>query len=214
MSPLTFCSKRWTFSESVFRAEPCLKSVYFSFYTELKNTVRISEEITFGEEFSMKVPETFAGDPTEIAAVSWLYEQLISSWDKRDAKEYSQLFTDEANLIGFDGSTYEDRLQIKVELGAIFENHPTPHYVTSIQSVRLLTPEVGLLRAYAGMRPQDQTELDPNLNAIQTMVAVKQNGRWSIASFQNTPAAFHGHPELAEKMTEELNEVLKETSKV
>ena len=35
------------------------------------------------------------------------------------------------------------------------------------------------------------------------------DGKWKIISFQNTPAAFHGRPELAEQLSAELREELR-----
>jgi hypothetical protein len=43
---------------------------------------------------------------------------------------------------------------------------------------------------------------------VQTLVAVRQGDAWRIASFQNTPAAFHGRPEAVEELTRELRELL------
>jgi hypothetical protein len=40
-------------------------------------------------------------------------------------------------------------------------------------------------------------------------VLVEQSGQLKIALLHNTPAAFHGRPQLAEKLTEELTEVLR-----
>jgi hypothetical protein len=39
-------------------------------------------------------------------------------------------------------------------------------------------------------------------------VAAKRAGHWRIALFQNTPAQFHGRPELAKALTEELRQLL------
>ncbi len=41
-----------------------------------------------------------------------------------------------------------------------------------------------------------------------TLVAVKSDGKWRILLFQNTPAQFHGRPELVQQMTEELRRLL------
>jgi len=49
----------------------------------------------------------------------------------------------------------------------------------------------------------------PAVNAIQTLVAVCNDGEWRVALFQNTPAAFHGRPELAEALSAELREELR-----
>jgi len=58
------------------------------------------------------------------------------------------------------------------------------------------------------MVPPGKSDLNPAVNAVQTLVAARQDSRWRIAVFQNTPAAFHGRPELSERLTEELRQVL------
>jgi hypothetical protein len=63
------------------------------------------------------------------------------------------------------------------------------------------------------MVPPGQKDLNPATNAIQSMVAVKQASQWRITLFQNTPAQFHGRPELAEALTEELRKVLQSLMK-
>jgi hypothetical protein len=52
------------------------------------------------------------------------------------------------------------------------------------------------------------TVLNPAANAVQTMVAERDGGGWRIVLFQNTPAQFHGRPELAERLTAELQRVV------
>jgi hypothetical protein len=59
------------------------------------------------------------------------------------------------------------------------------------------------------MVPRGQSDIDPRLNAVQTMVALKRQGEWRIVLFQNTPAAFHGRPQLVEQLTEELREAIR-----
>jgi uncharacterized protein (TIGR02246 family) len=84
----------------------------------------------------------------------------------------------------------------------------TATYVSKIRGVRFLAPEVAVLRAVVGMIPPGKKDLNPDANAIQTLVATKQEGQWRIAVFQNTPAQFHGRPELVEALTEELRQLL------
>jgi uncharacterized protein (TIGR02246 family) len=80
--------------------------------------------------------------------------------------------------------------------------------VAKVRSVRFLSPEVAILRAVAGMMPPGESDLDPKLNTHHTIVAVKREGKWRIALYQNTPAQFHGRPELVQKLTEELRQLL------
>jgi uncharacterized protein (TIGR02246 family) len=78
-----------------------------------------------------------------------------------------------------------------------------------VKDVRFLSSEIAILRAIAGMVPPKQSDINPNVNTHHTLVVVKGDGNWRIQLFQNTPAQFHGRPELVEKMTDELRELLK-----
>jgi uncharacterized protein (TIGR02246 family) len=141
--------------------------------------------------------------------IETLYRRLLDSWNRRDAAAYAALFDEDAHLVGFDGSMIGGRREIAPTLAKIFADHPTQEYVPKIREVRFLSPEVAMLRAVAGMVPRGQSDIDPRLNAVQTMVALKCQGEWRIVLFQNTPAAFHGRPHLVEQLTEELREALR-----
>ena len=144
-------------------------------------------------------------DATNISA---LYQQLLESWNQRNATTFAGLFAEDASVVGFDGSQMNGRAEIATEIGRIFADHPTSRYVGKIREVRLLAPDVALLRAVVGMVPPGQSDLNPDVNAIQSLVATRNDGRWLIALFQNTPAQFHGRPELAQQLTEELRQLL------
>jgi uncharacterized protein (TIGR02246 family) len=51
--------------------------------------------------------------------------------------------------------------------------------------VRLLVPEVAVLRAVAGLVPPGQLDLEPQLNPVQALLAAKRDGLWHIALFQS-----------------------------
>jgi hypothetical protein len=53
------------------------------------------------------------------------------------------------------------------------------------------------------MVPPGRDTLNPNVNALHTLVA--ERGR--IVLFQNTPAQYHGRPELVEEHTAEVERV-------
>jgi uncharacterized protein (TIGR02246 family) len=137
-----------------------------------------------------------------------LYQDLLHAWNRRDAEAMASLFAEDGYLVGFDGSTIDRPAEIVSHLKPIFASHPTAAYVSIVRSVRFLVPDVAALLATAGMVAPGKSELNPAVNAIQSLVAVKRGGVWRIAVYQNTPAAFHGRPELADKLTAELREVL------
>lgn len=147
---------------------------------------------------------------TDETAVSALYHALLAAWNRRSAADYAALFDEQANVIGFDGSQMDGRAAIESELERIFKDHPTAAYLGKIRGVRFLTPDVVLLRAVAGMRSPGQTDLTPAVNAIHTLLALKQPDGWRIVLFQNTPAQFHGRPELSEALANELRALIGE----
>lgn len=154
-----------------------------------------------------KVPQEDVSSSEE-TAVRTLYHQLLSTWNAHDADEFAGLFAEDGNVVGFDGSQLNGREEIRSELQRIFKDHVTSRYVAKIREVRFLKPEVALLRAVSGMVPPGKTELNPAVNAIQTLIAAKMEGQWYIALFQNTPAQFHGRQEESDKLTEELKQLL------
>jgi uncharacterized protein (TIGR02246 family) len=145
-----------------------------------------------------------SGGEGEIGA---LYNQLLGAWNMRSAADYAALFAADANVVGFDGSQINGRTAIESEMGRIFADHPTATYVGKIREVRLLSPDVAILRAVVGMIPPGQSDIKPDVNAIQSLVAARTNNQWRIALFQNTPAQFHGRPDLARQLTDELRQL-------
>jgi uncharacterized protein (TIGR02246 family) len=137
-----------------------------------------------------------------------LFRRLHDRWNARDAQGFAGLFEDEGHSIGFDGSEMHGTAEIASELGRIFADHETAAYVARIRDVRYLTPDIALLRAVVGMVPQGQSDLNPDVNAIQTVLATRTDGAWRVALLQNTPAQYHGRPEAAEALTAELKELL------
>lgn len=146
---------------------------------------------------------------TEANQIIALYRRLIDSWNRRSAEDYTAQFAEDGSVVGFDGSQVDGHDAVAAHLRQIFADHLPASYVTKVREVRFLTPEVALLRAVVGMVPPGQTDLHPAVNAIQTLVATRRDGAWQIDLFQNTPAAFHGRQDLAEKLTAELQEALR-----
>ena len=148
---------------------------------------------------------------TRSEAVFKLYRDLLTAWNDQNAEAMSALFQEDGNLIGFDGSELNGREEISDTLGFIFSEHPTARFVSVIRSIRFLHIDTVLLKAVVGMIPRGHTELNPGLNAVQSLVAVKNsvNGedQWRVALFQNTPAALHGRVEAQIALTKELVQV-------
>ena len=150
-----------------------------------------------------------SNDPTEERETRELYRQLLEAWDKRNARDFALLFAPDGNIVGFDGTQVFGQADIGAHLSEIFSHHQTARYVSIVREVRSLTDGATILSAVTGMVPPDKDDINPDVNAVQTMVAVRKSGAWKIALFQNTPAAFHDRPDAAKKLTKELRAALR-----
>jgi uncharacterized protein (TIGR02246 family) len=148
-----------------------------------------------------------APPPPAPGDIETLYQRLLQAWNRQDANGFAALLSESATVVGFDGSVMHGRQEVSTALQGIFQHHKTARYVWKIRSIRMLDTQVALLEAAAGMIPPNQTAIKPETNAIQHLLARLHHGQWRIELFQNTPAQFHGRPEAAAALTEELQHV-------
>jgi uncharacterized protein (TIGR02246 family) len=135
-----------------------------------------------------------------------LYQQLLDAWNARNAAAFAALFSEDGSVVGFDGSPMNGRAEIRSALEGIFGSHQTASYVAKVREIRRLGSDVLLARSVVGMVPPGKADLNPAVNAIQSLVAAGRGADMRIALLHNTPAAFHGRPELAEQLTRELTD--------
>ena len=143
-------------------------------------------------------------DPVADRETRELYRRLLEAWDKRNARDFALLFAPDGNIVGFDGTQVFGQSEVGAHLAEIFSHHQTARYVSIVREVRSLAEGTTILSAVAGMIPPDKDDINPDVNAVQTLVAVKKGEGWKVALFQNTPAALHGRPDAVKKLTEEL----------
>lgn len=152
-----------------------------------------------------RAQDSWSVDEIEVRA---LYRQILNGWNQRHADAIAELFAEDGFAIGFDGSELKGRAGIASIHRQIFADHLTGVYVGKVRDVQFLNAEVAVLRAIAGIVKPGQSDLDPDRNSVQTLVALKCDDHWLAAVFQNTPAQFHGRPEEARALTGELQRQL------
>jgi uncharacterized protein (TIGR02246 family) len=141
-------------------------------------------------------------------AIRDLYHALLDRWNSGDASGMAELLSANGNVVGFDGSQMNGRAEMAATLGKIFAEHATAAYISIVREVRFVSDDVAILRAVVGMVPPGKADINPAVNAVQSIVAVREDGEWRIALFHNTPAAYHGRPEESEALTNALRRAL------
>lgn len=138
-----------------------------------------------------------------------LYKKWIKAWNDQKATDMAALVDTQGTVIGFDGSLMTGPMEVHEQLSEIFQHHPTGRYAIDIRDVRELGADTALVRAATSMVPRVGDDINPSVNAFQTLIGVRQGGQWKIAHFQNTPAAFHGNPEESKKFSADVRAALK-----
>ena len=144
------------------------------------------------------------------AKIHALYQQLMDGWNRGSGKDFATPFADNGDLVGFDGTQLKGRQEIDSFHQQLFDTYVKgSRLVGRIRSVRFLTSDVVIMHAVSGTIMSGGTDIEPERNSIQTLVAMKDSGgEWRLVAFQNTRAQYFGRPEQSQALTEELRGLL------
>ena len=131
--------------------------------------------------------EAAANDSADEAAVRALYQQLMDGWNQGSGDAFAAVFTEDGDLIGFDGTHFKGRQEIAPFHQQLFDKWlKGSRLVGQVKDVRLLHPDIALMHAVGGTVMRGKSEPVPERDSIQTLVATRQDGEWRLAAFQNT----------------------------
>ena len=135
--------------------------------------------------------ETKANHSADEAAVRALYQQLMDGWNQGSGDAFAAGFTEDGDLIGFDGTHFKGRQEIAPFHQQLFDKWLKSRLVGHVKDVRFLSPDVALMHADGGTvmrgRPCTRTRLDPDPRCYA------RDGEWRLAAFQNTRLHPIGH---------------------
>jgi uncharacterized protein (TIGR02246 family) len=114
--------------------------------------------------------------------------RLVAAWARNDAAGVAEVFTEDGILI-LPGDVYKKgRDEIYSFMSAAYAG---PFKGTGVTGqpvdLRFVTDDVALIRTHGGILAPGETEIDPELAVRSTWVAVKKDGQWYLAGYQNSP---------------------------
>jgi uncharacterized protein (TIGR02246 family) len=129
-----------------------------------------------------------ANHSADEAAVRALYQQVMNGWNQGSGDAFAAAFTEDGDLVGFDGTHFKGRQQIAPFHQQLFDKWlKGSRLVGQVKGVRSLSPDVALMHAVGGTVLRGKSEPSPERDSIQTLVATRQEGgEWRLAAFQNT----------------------------
>ena len=121
------------------------------------------------------------------AAVRALYQQLMDGWNKGSGKAFASAFTEDGDLVAFDGTHFHGRAEIVPFHQELFDKWlKGSRLVGQVKDVRFLSPQIALMHAVGSTVMSGKSHPDPTRDSIQTLIAVQEAGEWRLAAFQNT----------------------------
>jgi len=126
-------------------------------------------------------------NPAEEATVRDLYQKLMNGWKQGSGEAFAAVFTEDGDLVAFDGTHFKGREEIAPFHQELFDRWMKgTRLVGRVEDVRFLSPDVALIHAVGSTVMRGKSEPSPERDSIQTLVAVRQGEEWRLAAFQNT----------------------------
>ncbi|HKH77141.1 MAG TPA: SgcJ/EcaC family oxidoreductase [Rubrobacteraceae bacterium] len=123
----------------------------------------------------------------EEQAVRDLYRELMDGWNRGDGEAFAAVFAEDGDLVAFDGTHFEGRAEIASFHQVLFDRWMKgTRLIGRVKDVRFLSPDVALMHAVGSTIMRGKSESSPERDSIQTLVAVRHDGEWRLAAFQNT----------------------------
>jgi uncharacterized protein (TIGR02246 family) len=130
--------------------------------------------------------EIIANSADEVA-VRGLCRQLMDGWNRGSGADFAAAFTEDGDLVAFDGTRFKGREEIAPFHQQLFDKWMKgTRLVGQVQDVRFLGADIALVHAVGSTIMNGKHEPSPERDSIQTLVATRQDGEWRIAAFQNT----------------------------
>jgi uncharacterized protein (TIGR02246 family) len=136
---------------------------------------------------TMHDEKTTANRVADEEAVRDLYRELMDGWNRGSGEDFAAVFTEDGDLVAFDGTHFAGRAQIAPFHQELFDKWMKgTRLVGRVKDVRFLSPNVALMHAVGSTIMRGKSVPSPERDSIQTLVATRQNGEWRLAAFQNT----------------------------
>lgn len=133
-----------------------------------------------------QTPQTSGKDKDE-ASIRQIVQQVQGGWNAHDGKAFAAPFASDADYVVVNGMSIKGRDAIEKGHVAIFTTiYKDSHNVGTVKGVRFLRPDVAVVHVEWNLEFSMGSEKRKG-HAINTMIMTKDDGKWSIAAFQNTP---------------------------
>jgi len=125
-----------------------------------------------------------AESASEETSIRALAESFTKAFNEGNARAVAALWADDADYTDEAGRTLHGRDAIEKAFGQLFAGRPGLKATVTVDSIRLLSPDVAIEKGVTRVAPADG---GPASAARYTLVLVKRNAQWLIASGRDCP---------------------------
>ena len=148
--------------------------------------------VIYTSAFALAQEKTAVGNQDE-AAVRQIVKSVEAGWNAHDGKAFAAPFAADADYVVVNGMYIKGKDAIEKGHTGIFTTiYKDSRNTATIKSVRFLRPDVAVVHVEWNLEFQANGEIRKG-HALNTMIMTKDNGKWSIAAFHNTPVMPHGN---------------------
>jgi uncharacterized protein (TIGR02246 family) len=121
------------------------------------------------------------------AAIAALPARVVEAWAAHDADAFAGVFTEGGSMI-LPGQYRKGRDEIRTFMAGAFAGPYNGTRVTGTPvDLRFLGSDVAVLLTQGGVLAAGETEVSAASAIRATWLAVRENGEWLLAAYQNTP---------------------------
>ncbi|HET6332131.1 MAG TPA: SgcJ/EcaC family oxidoreductase [Polyangiales bacterium] len=121
------------------------------------------------------------------AALRARLEALGTAWAQGDAAAYASFFAPHAQYIVFDGTQMNGRDEIAAGHKPLFERWLRgSRLLWSDVSISFPLPDVAIIHSRGAVLKRAQKQPSRGRRSVQTIVAVRRDGHWTLEAFHNT----------------------------
>ncbi len=113
-------------------------------------------------------------------------EQMVKGWNMKSGAEFAKPFAEDSDYVVINGMHLKGRADNAKSHQYIFDTiYKDSSLVAAVKQIRFLRPDVAVVHGESSLTFKSNGE-EKKGSGIVTLVMIKNNGKWKIATFQNT----------------------------
>jgi uncharacterized protein (TIGR02246 family) len=113
-------------------------------------------------------------------------KQMETGWNMKSGEEFTKPFSEDSDYVVINGMHIKGRAANAKSHQYIFDTiYKDSSLVATIKQIRFLRPDVAVVHSESSLTFKSNGE-EKKGSGIVTLVMIKNNGKWKIATFQNT----------------------------